>query len=404
MQLTDLAIRRSKPKDKPYTLNDGNGLSLLIEPNGSKGWRLRYRFSGKAKLMSLGTYPNVALADARTARDEAKKLIAGGIDPAEVRKAKKREIESRFGNTFEGIAREWYEKRFDRWSPSYAEEMIETFEKDVFPYIGSRPIAEIKPMELLAVLSVLNDRGATEKLRKVRQRCGEVFRYAVITGRAEYNPAPDLVSAFAPHKKEHYAFLKTDELPEFFRILNTYTGSMIVKLAMRLLILTGVRPGELRQAEWCEIDFDNRLWEVPKERMKMRRPHCVPLSEQALNILEQLKPMTGHYQYIFPGRIHHSKPMSEMAMNVLIRRIGYAGRVTGHGFRHTMSTILHEQGYNTAWIETQLAHVDKNSIRGTYNHAQYLDGRREMLQWYADYMDALEQGENVVRGKFGKRA
>ncbi|EIE2767495.1 integrase [Salmonella enterica subsp. enterica serovar Sarajane] len=403
MSLTDLAIRRSKPKDKPYTLNDGNGLSLLIEPNGSKGWRLRYRFSGKAKLMSLGTYPNVALADARTARDEAKKLIAGGIDPAEVRKAKKREIESRFGNTFEGIAREWYEKRFDRWSPSYAEEMIETFEKDVFPYIGSRPIAEIKPMELLAVLSVLNDRGATEKLRKVRQRCGEVFRYAVITGRAEYNPAPDLVSAFAPHKKEHYAFLKTDELPEFFRILNTYTGSLIVKLAMKLLILTGVRPGELRQAEWCEIDFNNRLWEVPKERMKMRRPHCVPLPEQALNILEQLKPMTGHYQYIFPGRIHHSKPMSEMAMNVLIRRIGYAGRVTGHGFRHTMSTILHEQGYNTAWIETQLAHVDKNSIRGTYNHAQYLDGRREMLQWYADYMDALEHGENVVHIKFRGR-
>ncbi|EAW8700865.1 tyrosine-type recombinase/integrase [Salmonella enterica] len=404
MLLTDLAIRRSKPKEKPYTLNDGNGLSLLIEPNGSKGWRLRYRFSGKAKLMSLGTYPNVALADARTARDEAKKLIAGGIDPAEVRKAKKREIESRFGNTFEGIAREWYEKRFDRWSPSYAEEMIETFEKDVFPYIGSRPVAEIKPMELLAVLSVLNDRGATEKLRKVRQRCGEVFRYAVITGRAEYNPAPDLVSAFAPHKKEHYAFLKTDELPEFFRTLNTYTGSMIVKLAIRLLILTGVRPGELRQAEWKEIDFDNRLWEVPKERMKMRRPHCVPLSDQTINILEQLKPMTGHYQYIFPGRIHHSKPMSEMAMNVLIRRIGYAGRVTGHGFRHTMSTILHEQGYNTAWIETQLAHVDKNSIRGTYNHAQYLDGRHEMLQWYADYMDALEHGENVVHGKFGKRA
>ncbi|ASA50327.1 tyrosine-type recombinase/integrase [Salmonella enterica] len=404
MSLTDLAIRRSKPKDKPYTLNDSNGLSLLIEPNGSKGWRLRYRFSGKAKLISLGTYPGVSLSDARTARDEAKKLIAGGIDPSEVRKAKKREIESRFGNTFEGIAREWYEKRFDRWSASYAEEMIETFEKDVFPYIGSRPIAEIKPMELLAVLSVLNDRGATEKLRKVRQRCGEVFRYAVITGRAEYNPAPDLVSAFAPHKKEHYAFLKTDELPEFFRILNTYTGSLIVKLAMKLLILTGVRPGELRQAEWCEIDFDNRLWEVPKERMKMRRPHCVPLSEQALNILERLKPMTGHYQYIFPGRIHHSKPMSEMAMNVLIRRIGYAGRVTGHGFRHTMSTILHEQGYNTAWIETQLAHVDKNSIRGTYNHAQYLDGRREMLQWYADYMEALESGGSVVHGAFGKRA
>lgn len=354
-------------------------------------------------MLSLGTYPDVSLSDARTARDEAKKLIAGGINPSDVRKAKKRELENRFGNTFEGIAREWYEKRFDRWSASYAEEMIETFEKDVFPYIGGRPIAEIKPMELLAVLSRLNDRGATEKLRKIRQRCGEVFRYAIITGRAEYNPAPDLVSAFAPHKKEHYAFLKADELPEFFRVFNTYTGSLIVKLAMKLLILTGVRPGELRQAEWCEVDFENRLWEVPKERMKMRRPHCVPLSEQAVNILKQLKLITGKYQFIFPGRIHHSKPMSEMAMNVLIRRIGYAGRVTGHGFRHTMSTILHEQGYNSAWIETQLAHVDKNSIRGTYNHAQYLDGRREMLQWYADYMDALEHGESVVHGSFGNR-
>jgi integrase len=402
MLLSDLAIRRAKPKEKAYTLNDGNGLSLLIEPNGSKGWRLRYRFAGKPKMLSLGVYPDVSLSDARAARDEAKRLLAGGINPSEARKAQKREQASKFGNTFEGIAREWYEKRIDRWSSSYAEEMIETFEKDVFPYIGGRPIAEIKPMELLAVLSRLNDRGATEKLRKVRQRCGEVFRYAIITGRAEYNPAPDLASAFAPHKKEHYAYLKADELPEFFRVLNTYTGSQIVKLGMRLLILTGLRPGELRQAEWQEIDFDNRLWEVPKERMKMRRPHCVPLSEQAIAILEQLKHMTGQYQFIFPGRIQHSKPMSEMAMNVLIRRIGYSGRVTGHGFRHTMSTILHEQGYNTAWIETQLAHVDKNSIRGTYNHAQYLDGRREMLQWYADYMDSLEQGGNVVHGKFGK--
>ncbi|QDX31300.1 tyrosine-type recombinase/integrase [Dickeya poaceiphila] len=404
MPLTDLEIRRSKPKEKPYTLNDGNGLSILIEPNGSKGWRFRYRFDGKPKMLSLGTYPTVSLNDARQRRDEAKKLVASGINPSEVRKQEKQARQEAIGNTFEGIAREWYEKRFDRWSASYAEEMIKTFEADVFPYIGHRPIAEIKPMELMAVLSRLNDRGATEKLRKVRQRCGEVWRYAVVTGRAEYNPAPDLASAFAPHKKEHYAFLAVGEIPEFFRVLNTYTGSLIVKLAMRLLVITGLRPGELRKAEWSEFDFDNQLWEVPPARMKKRRPHCVPLSSQAIAILEQLKPMTGQYKYVFPGRVHHSKPMSEMAMNVLIRRIGYAGRVTGHGFRHTMSTILHEQGYNTAWIETQLAHVDKNSIRGTYNHAQYLDGRREMLQWYADYMDALESGENVVHGSFGKRA
>ncbi|HIC7824912.1 TPA: tyrosine-type recombinase/integrase [Enterobacter hormaechei] len=404
MPLTDLEIRRSKPREKPYTLNDGSGLSLLIEPNGSKGWRFRYRFDGKPKMLSLGTYPLVSLTDARQKRDEAKKLVASGINPSDVRKRDKQERQNEIGNTFEAIAREWYEKRTDRWSAGYAEEMMKTFETDVFPFIGGRPIAEIKPMELMGVLSRLDERGATEKLRKVRQRCGEVWRYAIVTGRAEYNPAPDLVSAFVPHKKEHYAFLKHEELPEFFRTLNTYSGSIVVKLAMRLQVLTGLRPGELRQGEWAEIDFEKRLWEVPPSRMKKRRPHCVPLSAQAIAILEQLKPITGHYQFIFPGRIHHSKPMSEMAMNVLIRRIGYAGRVTGHGFRHTMSTILHEQGYNTAWIETQLAHVDKNSIRGTYNHAQYLDGRREMLQWYADYIDALEKGENVIHGSFGKCA
>ncbi|MDU5043990.1 MAG: tyrosine-type recombinase/integrase [Enterobacter roggenkampii] len=402
MPLTDLEIRRSKPREKPYTLNDGSGLSLLIEPNGSKGWRFRYRFDGKPKMLSLGTYPLVSLTDARQKRDEAKKLVVSGINPSDVRKRDKQERQNEIGNTFEAIAREWYEKRTDRWSAGYAEEMMKTFETDVFPFIGGRPIAKIKPMELMGVLSRLDERGATEKLRKVRQRCGEVWRYAIVTGRAEYNPAPDLVSAFVPHKKEHYAFLKHEELPEFFRTLNTYSGSIVVKLAMRLQVLTGLRPGELRQGEWAEIDFEKRLWEVPPSRMKKRRPHCVPLSAQAIAILEQLKPITGHYQFIFPGRIHHSKPMSEMAMNVLIRRIGYAGRVTGHGFRHTMSTILHEQGYNTAWIETQLAHVDKNSIRGTYNHAQYLDGRREMLQGYADYMDVLEHGENVVHGRFGQ--
>ncbi|EBS4565301.1 integrase [Salmonella enterica subsp. enterica serovar Tanger] len=390
MPLTDLEIRRSKPREKPYTLNDGNGLSLLIEPNGARGWRFRYRFDGKPKMLSLGTYPTTSLNDARKKRDEAKKLVVTGINPSDVRKREKQDRQAEIDNTFEVIAREWYGKRLDRWSASYADEMIKTFENDVFPYIGNRPITEIKPMELLGVLSLLDERGATEKLRKIRQRCGEVWRYAIVTGRAEYNPAPDLVSAFAPHKKEHYAFLKVDELPEFFRVLNAYSGSPLVKTAMRLQVLTGLRPGELRQGEWSEINFEKEIWEVPAERMKKRRPHCVPLPKQAIFLLEQIKPITGQYRFIFPGRIQHSKPMSEMAMNVLIRRIGYAGRVTGHSFRHTMSTVLHEQGFNTAWIEMQLAHVDKNSIRGTYNHAQYLDGRREMLQWYADMIDKLQ--------------
>lgn len=404
MPLTDLEIRRVKPEDKPYTKNDGNGLSLLIEPNGSKGWRYRYRFDGKAKLLSLGTYPTISLAEARQKRDEAKKLVAAGINPSEVRKEVKLAKEGRLSNTFEVIAREWYQKRVDRWSVSYGAEMMKTFEADVFPFIGHRPIADIQAMELMSVLEKLDERGATEKLRKVRQRCGEVWKYAIVTGRTKDNPALNLDSAFAPHKKEHYAFLTVDELPEFFRTLNTYSGSILVKQAMRLQAYTGLRPGELREGRWSEIDFDRRLWEIPAERMKKRRPHCVPLSDQVLSIFEQLKQITGNYPFIFPGRVQNSKPMSDMAMNVLIRRLGYGGRVTGHGFRHTMSTILYEQGYPSEWIETQLAHVDKNAIRGTYNHAQYLDGRREMLQWYADYMNSLEKGGTVVYGVFNQRA
>ncbi|PHM73517.1 tyrosine-type recombinase/integrase [Xenorhabdus kozodoii] len=404
MKLTDMTIKRAKPKEKAYTLADGNGLSLLIDTNGSKGWRYRYQFAGKTKMISLGIYPVVTLNEARTKRDEARKLVANGLNPSEVRKTEKISAANLIKNTFENITHEWYEKRVDRWSAPYAKEMMETFEKDVFPYIGNRPIAEIKPMELMAVLSRMNDRGATEKLRKVRQRCGEVWRYAIVTGRAEYNPAPDLVSAFAPHKKEHYSFLTVDEIPKFYKSLNAYTGSFIVKMGMRLQMIIGARPGELRKAEWSEVDFNKAQWEIPATKMKMRRPHIVPLSSQAIDILEQIKPITGQGKYIFQGRNDANKPMSEMALNLLIRRVGYTGQATSHGFRHTMSTILHEQGYPSEWIETQLAHVDKNSIRGTYNHAQYLDGRREMLQWYADYMETLERGENVVHGTFGKRA
>lgn len=390
MKLNARLVKETKPQEKNYKLSDGGGLYLLVTPNGSRYWRLKYRVAGKEKLLSVGVYPEVSLADARATRDEAKRLIKAGGDPSENKRQEKQARHGGVGNTFEQIAREWYQGRYDRWSESYRTEMLSTFEHDVFPYIGHRPINEIKPLELMAVLAKLEKRGATEKMRKVRQRCGEVWKYAIITGRAEYNPAPDLASAMKPHKREHYPYLTVAELPEFLTSLSAYSGSMLVKLAMRLLILTGTRPGELRQAQWTEIDFDTALWEIPAERMKMRRPHVVPLANQALELLNQLKPVTAHCSFIFPGRIQRSKPISEMTLNVLARRIGYGGRVTGHGFRHTMSTILHEQGYNTAWIETQLAHADKNSIRGTYNHAQYLDGRREMLQWYADYLGMLE--------------
>lgn len=391
MKLNARQVETAKPKDKPYKLSDGGGLFLLVNTSGSRYWRLKYRVAGKEKLLSIGVYPTVSLADARFKRDEAKRLLASGGDPSQEKQQEKQAKKVSVENTFEQIAREWYQRRYDRWSESYRSEMMVTFEKDVFPYIGHRPINEIKPLELLAVLTKLEQRGATEKMGKVRQRCGEVWRYAVITGRAEYNPAPDLASATVTHKRKHYPHLTVPEIPEFMAKLNSYNSSLQVKLALKLLILTGTRPGELRQAEWSEFDFDKSLWEIPASKMKMRRPHLIPLSQQALAILEQLKPISERYQFVFPGRSQHTKPISEMTLNVLMRRIGYGGRATGHGFRHTMSTILHEQGYNTAWIELQLAHVDKNSIRGTYNHAQYLEARREMLQWYADYMDALER-------------
>ncbi|EAB3093477.1 tyrosine-type recombinase/integrase [Salmonella enterica] len=403
MKLNARQVETAKPKDKPYKMADGGGLYLLVKTNGSRYWRLKYRIDGKEKLLALGVYPDVSLADARAKRDEARKGIAGGIDPLEAKKEQKVEREAQVKNTFQEIALEWHNMKVKKWSAGYASDILEAFNKDVFPFIGQRPIADIKPLELLNVLKKMEDRGATEKAKKVRQRCGEVFRYDIVTGRAEYNPAPELTSAMQGHESTHYPFLTTEELPAFFKALAGYSGSELMVLAARLLIITGLRTGELRGALWSEIDTNKALWEISAERMKMRRPHIIPLSTQALAIIEQIRAMTGQFPLLFPGRNDPSKTMSEASINQVFKRIGYTGRVTGHGFRHTMSTVLHEQGYNTAWIETQLAHVDKNAIRGTYNHAQYLDGRREMLQWYADYMASLEKGGNVVQGTFNRR-
>ncbi|MCY9777943.1 tyrosine-type recombinase/integrase [Proteus mirabilis] len=389
MKLTDMAIKKAKPREKVYSLGDGNGLSLIVEPNGSKGWRFRYQFNGKSKMISLGIYPVITLNEAREKRDNARKLVANGVDPSEARKEERNKVSGQSENTFKRITLEWFNGRKDRWSEGYRDDMMEAFENDVFPYIGDRPIAEIKPLELLEVLSIMEKRGVTEKLKKVRQRCGEVWKYAIITGRAEYNPAPDLASAFIPHQRENYPYLLADELPEFLSSVDKYQGSQIVRTALNILMLTGLRPGELRKSEWSFIDFESRTWKLPEKIMKMGRVHVVPMSDQVISLLRQIQPISGDYQYIFPSRTNHKKHLSEMAINTMIGRMGYRGRATGHGFRHTMSTILHEKGFNTAWIELQLAHVDKNSIRGTYNHALYLEGRREMMQWYADYIDEL---------------
>ncbi|EFF0106440.1 TPA: tyrosine-type recombinase/integrase, partial [Escherichia coli] len=386
MPLNDMQIRRAKPEAKAYTLGDGQGLSLLVEPNGSKSWRFRYRYAGKPKMISLGVYPTITLAEARARRDEARKIVAEGKNPSEVRKEQKLALRIQSENAFEKIAREWHQMKSAKWSAGYASDIIEAFQNDIFPYVGTRPVGEIKPLELLNVLRKIEKRGALEKMRKVRQRCSEVFRYAIATGRAEFNPAADLSSALEVHKSNHFPFLKSDEIPDFLRALDSYAGSRLVQIATKLLMVTGVRTIELRAALWQEFDLDNAIWEIPAERMKMRRPHLVPLSTQVLGFLNELKSMTGNYRYVFPGRNDPNKPMSEASVNQLIKRIGYAGKLTGHGFRHTLSTILHENGFNTAWIEMQLAHVDKNTIRGVYNHAQYIEDRKKMMQWYSDFI------------------
>ncbi|CCO68036.1 TPA: tyrosine-type recombinase/integrase [Yersinia enterocolitica] len=380
MKLNARQVETVKPKE----MTDGGGLYLEVSASGAKYWRMKYRYGGKEKRIAFGVYPHVSLADARQKRETAKKLLASGTDPAEVKKADKLAQRLSSENSFEAISREWHKAKADRWSLGYREEIMSTFEADIFPYIGKRPIAEITPLELLDVLQRIEKRGALEKTHKVRQRCGEVFRYAIITGRAEYNPAPDLASALSTPKKQHYPFLSAEEMPYFIRDLEGYTGSIITKNAAKILMLTGVRTKEMRFATWQEIDLESGLWEIPAERMKMRRPHIVPLSTHVIALFKQLLPITGHYPYIFIGRNDRKKPISKETVNQVIELLGYKGRATGHGFRHTMSTILHEQGYDSAWIELQLAHVDKNSIRGTYNHAQYLEKRRDMLQWYAD--------------------
>lgn len=387
MPLTNIEIKNAQPKDKEYVMSDGAGLVMLIKPNGSKLWRYRYSHDGKKQKLSLGSYPELSLAQARVKAAEARAKLAQGISPVDERR-EKREA-SKIVNSFEGVCLEWQATRQATWSENYASEVKRLFERVVFPVLGKRPIGEIEPLELLHLLKEIEARGANEMATKVRRRCGEVYSYAIVTGRAKYNPARDLATAMQRFQRGHYPSLDATELPEFLTALERTSGNIMVNFALRLLMLTGLRPGELRQGEWREVDFDNALWEIPAERMKARRPHLVPLSKQAIELLRSVYAISGNYGLMFPGRNDVTRPMSDMAMNQLIKRCGYGEKLTGHGFRHMMSTILHEKGYNSAWIELQLAHVDRNTIRGTYNRAQYLEGRRNMMQWYADYIGNL---------------
>ncbi|HAG3448222.1 TPA: tyrosine-type recombinase/integrase [Salmonella enterica] len=389
MKLTARQISTAKPTEKPYKLSDGGGLYLLVNPNGSRYWRMKYRYAGKEKLLSIGVYPDVTLAEARDKRTQAKRILAAGDDPSEVKQAEREAKNLAVNNSFELLALEWHEHKKPNWSSGYADDIMEYLRKDIFPYIGKKAITDIKPITMLSVLKKMEERGVLDKLKKTRQACRQIFTYAIITGRAEFNPVTDLAGALKTPKQQYFPHLMPTQIGPFIHAVNTYSGSKVTRIATLLLMYTSVRTIELRASEWTEFDLDNDLWQIPKERMKMRRPHLVPLSRQVKSHLLELKEITGWGKYVFPGRNDAHKPMSEASINQVIKRIGFAGKVTGHGFRHTMSTILHEKGFNSAWIEAQLAHADRNTIRGTYNHAQYLDGRRDMLQWYADYLDEL---------------
>jgi integrase len=398
MALTNNEIKNAKPREKAYKLSDGNGLFLLIAPNGSKYWRFKYRFNDKEKLLALGVYDQVTLAEARSRRNKARVLLANGVDPGQLKQENKRLSKIAAENSFESIAREWHVKFSIKWTPKHSARILRQFEKEIFPWLGKRAITAITAPEILAALRRTENRGAIETAHRAHQTCSQVFRYAIATGRAERDPSVDLRGALPPTRKKHYASL-TDikAVGELLRAINDYQGHFVTKCALRIAPLLFVRPGELRQAEWSEFNFEINEWRIPAEKMKMRVTHIVPLPTQAVIILRELYPLTGQRKYVFPCVRSSSRPMSENTINAGLRRLGYTkDEMTGHGFRSMASTLLNEQGWNRDAIERQLAHAERNNIRAAYNYAEYLPERRKMMQHWADYLDTLANDTNVV--------
>lgn len=395
MKLSDARVRNVKAGEKPIKLSDGGGLFLLVQPNGAKGWRLAYRFEGKQKLLSLGIYPAVTLKDAREKREELKKQLAKGIDPSAVRKA----VKWAEGDTFEALAREWFNKFSTSWAKGHAEKIIRRLERDIIPWIGKRPTKEISPPELLAVLRRIEARGAVETAHRAMQNCGQIFRYGIATGRAERDPAADLRGAIPPTKVQHHPSVKDPKaIAKLLKAIDGYEGTIVARCALQLAPLVFVRPGELRHAEWSEIDLERSEWRIPAAKMKMKEPHIVPLSSQACAILEELRPLTGQGKYVFPGVRGPKRPMSENTVNAALRRLGYEkDEMTGHGFRSIASTTLHELGWPSAVIERQLAHGERNKVKAAYNFAEHLAERRKMMQAWADHLDQLKNAPKAKR-------
>lgn len=394
MYLTDKAIKGTKPKSQVYRLADGKGLYLEVTPQGSKLWRYRYRFNDKQKTLALGVYGEVSLADARDKHQEARKLVAAGIDPMIARKQEKAQRSNEFGK----VAKEWWYNKKDGWSEDHGRIIWNRLAKNVLPWLENRPIHEITTGELLGVLRKMESRGAVETAHRVGQVCNQLFIYAIACGYLESNPASSISKALKERKvKNMPAITEPKEITELLRAIDGLGGTYTVKCAMRFLPLVFVRPGELRTAEWVNISLDDALWIIPAAKMKMSRDHIVPLSKQAVEILRELQPLTGGGKYVFPSVRTKARPMSENTLNVALRRLGYSkDDMVAHGFRTMASTRLHEMGWKSEIIEFQLAHADKNKIRGVYNRAEYLEERKRMMQGWADYLDALKNEEKVI--------
>ncbi len=397
MPLTDTAIRNAKPGEKPAKIFDERGLFLLVTPAGGKWWRLRYKFDGKEKLLSLGTYPDTGLKDARTRRDDARKLLADGIDPGENRKAVKAARQERAANSFEVVAREWYAKQAPNWAEHHGDRIIRRFERDIFPWIGGRPIADVTAPELLAAVQRIENRGALETAHRALGNCGQVFRYAVATGRALRDPSGDLRGALPPVKGEHFAAVTEPiQAAQLLRTLDGYQGTLTVACALRLAPLVFVRPGELRTAEWADIDLETAEWRY--HVTKTDSDHIVPLASQAVAILRELHALTGTGRFVFPGARSNGRPMSDNAILAAMRRMGIGkDEMSGHGFRAMARTILDEVlGFRPDFIEHQLAHAVKDPNGRAYNRTAHLGERRKMMQAWADYLDKLKAGADVL--------
>ncbi len=396
-KLTDLKIRQAKPAEKPYKLFDGGGLFLLVQPNGSKLWRLKYRFGGKERLLSIGSYDRgVSLKKAREERSQALEQLVEGIDPGALKKQEKQAERKQAENSFRAIALNWAETYGARWTDSHRARVVGSLEADVFPALGDLAITEITPPMVLEVLRAVESRGALDVASRVLQRTSAIFRYAIQTGRATYNPAADMQGVLKTRRVEHRATISRAELPEFLKKLEAYAGDPVTKLGLKLILLTFVRSGELRGARWKEFDFDEREWRIPVERMKMRSPHIVPLSSQALAVLEELQPLTGQFDLLLPSQRDQQRPISENTLLYALYRLGYHKRATVHGFRALACTILNETGFRPDVIERQLAHVERNKVRAAYHRSEYLEERRSMMDWWGACIEALATDQKVV--------